>query len=197
AQHQADGEKFLIEQCAQLGPKELGWLAERLLDQIAPEVAEQRAAEQLARSEERAYADRRFNLTDLHGDARVRVSGWLDRESAAVVRAAIDPLWAPRPNPDGCDPRSPDPRTPGQRRADALVDVCRLALACRDLPDNGGDRPQVVVTVDIDDLREQTGAATLDDGTVFSPAAARRLACDAGIIPAVLGGTGQVLDVGR
>jgi hypothetical protein len=68
-----------------------------------------------------------------------------------------------------------------------LVDVCRLALACRELPDNGGDRPQVVVTVDIDHLREETGAATLDDGAVLSPTAARRLACDARILPAVLG----------
>jgi hypothetical protein len=75
--------------------------------------------------------------------------------------------------------------------------VCRLALACRDLPDNGGDRPQVVVTVDIDHLREETGAATLDDGAVLSPTAARRLACDARILPAVLGSAGQVLDVGR
>jgi hypothetical protein len=67
-----------------------------------------------------------------------------------------------------------------------LVDVCRLALACRNLPDNGGDRPQVVITIDIDHLREETGAATLDDGAVLSPTAARRLACDARILPAVL-----------
>jgi hypothetical protein len=247
AEHRADGEKFLVAQCAQLGPKELGRVTDRLLERIAPDVVEQRAAEQLARGEQRAYADRCLHLTEIHGDTRVRVSGWLDRESAAILRAAIDPLCAPRSTPDHADsrgahpqsagsrgadllsaaPRSeefrgaqsrgaesrgagsrtsdscgagsshPDPRTPGQRRADALVDVCRLALACGDLPDNGGDRPQVVVTVDIDTLREQTGAAILDDGAVLSPAAARRWACDARILPAVLGGTGQVLDLGR
>jgi hypothetical protein len=90
-----------------------------------------------------------------------------------------------------------DSRSPGQRRADALVEVCRLALACGGLPDNGGERPQVAVTIDFDRLREQTATATLDDGTVISPAAARRLACDAQLLPVVLGGAGQVLDVGR
>ncbi|HET7719547.1 MAG TPA: DUF222 domain-containing protein [Acidimicrobiales bacterium] len=41
------------------------------------------------------------------------------------------------------------------------------------------------------------GAAALDTGEVISAATARRLACQAGIIPAVLGGPSQVLDLGR
>jgi hypothetical protein len=241
-EYRADGEKFLVEQCAQFGPRELGRIATHLLDRVAPEVAEQRAAQQLAREEQRAYESRCLHLTDVHGEARVRVSGWLDRESAAVVRAAIDPLCAPRPaaghpdvrnadvrnadvrdadvhssgprdadvhssGPRDADVRGPgvegpsargsDPRSPGQRRADALVEVCRLALACGGLPDNGGDRPQLAVTIDFDALREQVATATLDDGTVVSPATARRLACDARVLPVVLGGAGQVLDVGR
>jgi hypothetical protein len=85
----------------------------------------------------------------------------------------------------------------GQRRADALVEVCRLALNTGDLPVNGGDRPQVTVTIPFDLLLAQLGAATLDTGERLSPAQARRLACDAQILPAVLGGEGQVLDVGQ
>jgi hypothetical protein len=191
-EHRADGETVLVEQCATFGPRELGRIGGYLLDRVAPEVAEQRAAAELARQEQREYEDRCLHLGDVPGAARVRLSGWLDRESAAVVRAAIDPLCAPHPA-NG----EPDRRSAGQRRADALVEVCRLALACGELPDHGGDRPQVAVTIDVDALRKQTGAATLDDGTVLSPAAARRLACDARILPAVLGGAGQVLDLGR
>jgi uncharacterized protein DUF222/HNH endonuclease len=147
----------------------------------------------LEQAERRAYAGRELNLTDV-GDGRTRLTGWLDREGAAVVRAAIDPL---------CDPRTGsatdgfDTRTPTQRRADALVDLCRLGLATGQLPDNGGDRPQVAVTLDWKTLREQVGAARLDDGATISPAAARRIACDAGLLPVVLGGAGQPLDVGR
>ncbi|MFD0820970.1 HNH endonuclease signature motif containing protein, partial [Micromonospora zhanjiangensis] len=39
--------------------------------------------------------------------------------------------------------------------------------------------------------------AVLDTGEAITAAAARRLACDAGIVPAVLAGAGQVLDLGR
>ena len=41
------------------------------------------------------------------------------------------------------------------------------------------------------------GVCTLDTGGRISASEARRLACAAGVIPIVLGGRGQVLDVGR
>ena len=44
---------------------------------------------------------------------------------------------------------------------------------------------------------EKTVAATLDTGDRISAATARRLACEAGIIPVVLGGRREVLDQGR
>jgi hypothetical protein len=90
-----------------------------------------------------------------------------------------------------------DERTYGQRRADALVEVCRLVLNTGDLPENGGDRPQLTVTIRFSDLRDQVGAATLDTGDRLTATHARRLACDAHLLPAVLGSQGQVLDVGQ
>ena len=44
---------------------------------------------------------------------------------------------------------------------------------------------------------DHAGVCTLDTGGRLSAAEARRLACTAGIIPVVLGGTSQVLDIGR
>jgi Domain of unknown function (DUF222) len=201
----ADAEQRLIGDAATFGPRELGLLGGRIVELVAPEVGEARelaalelAARELAaleRAEQRAYQTRSFKFFDEPDSHRVKVSGWLDREGAACVRAALDPLCAPRPVPDS--PGERDPRSPEQRRADALVEVCRLASACGQLPDNGGDRPQLVVTMSLDTLRSQIGAATLDDGGELSAATARRIACDAAIIPAVLDGTGQVLDLGR
>ena len=56
----------------------------------------------------------------------------------------------------------------------------------------------MVVTTDLDTL---TGALAergrTEDGMELAPSAVRRLACDAEIVPAVLGSGGQVLDVGR
>lgn len=90
-----------------------------------------------------------------------------------------------------------DGRSPGQRRADALIEVCRLALAAGDLPANGSERPQVTVTVPYDPVCRVLGAGTLDTGDRVSATQVRRLACDAQVIPAVLDGVGQVLDVGQ
>jgi hypothetical protein len=50
---------------------------------------------------------------------------------------------------------------------------------------------------DLDAAGVGTGVGTTADGTDLPPDTLRRLACDAEIIPAVLGGHGEVLDVGR
>lgn len=47
------------------------------------------------------------------------------------------------------------------------------------------------------DLLGAGASATLDTGETISASEARRLACEAGIIPAVLGSRSQVLDLGR
>ncbi|MGC9670473.1 DUF222 domain-containing protein [Planosporangium sp. 12N6] len=218
-EHRAAADRHLVGEAAAFGPRELGVLGRRVFEVVAPDEADARAREALERAEQRAWRGRQLRLVEVPGEGRVRLCGWLDREGAAVVRAALDPLCAPRAyrragradldraspggqddpgGPGGVEPAAAgEVRTVGQRCADALVEVCRLASACTDLPVNGGDRPQVVVTVDYAALRDRVGVATLDDGGPLTPAAARRLACDAGILPAVLGGAGQVLDVGR
>ena len=55
----------------------------------------------------------------------------------------------------------------------------------------------VLVTIGYDALVSGIGAAGLDTGARISARDARRLACNAGIIPAVLGGESQPLDLGR
>ncbi len=47
------------------------------------------------------------------------------------------------------------------------------------------------------DMTPSSGAASTDTGTPISASAARRIACNAGILPAILGGSSQVLDLGR
>ena len=121
------------------------------------------------------------------------LTGRLDDLSVETLRTAIDGLAAPTPTVDGI----PDPRPAATRRAHALVEVLRRALAHADLPTHGGRRPQVTVTLNWDVLRGHAGNAVTDDGVTLSPAATRQLLCDAQVIPAVLGGPSQVLDLGR
>ncbi|MFI6232632.1 DUF222 domain-containing protein [Micromonospora sp. NPDC050784] len=169
-------------------PTSLSRLGERVLTHVAPDLADQAELKALERATERAEARRHVTLSEQQ-NGQVRLSGNLDTETASLLREAIDPLCAPAGEHDD--------RSPGQRRADALGEICRLALRTGQLPDNGGDRPQVVVTVSLDDLVNGVRAGTLETGTRLTPGAVRRLACDAGVLPAVLGGNSQVLDVGR
>jgi hypothetical protein len=157
------------------------------------------AAARLAEKERAAKARRHLALTRTR-DGEFGLTGLLDAEGAATLSAALDPLAAPAPSTAA----GPDPRRPGQRLADALVELARRALTGGSggrLPDAGGDRPQLVVTMTLDQLRAGHDAVVrLDGGLVGEPlsgAAARRIACDAQVIPAVLGGDGEILDLGR
>ncbi|MGC5287520.1 DUF222 domain-containing protein [Micromonospora sp. DT231] len=178
----------LTDWSGQFDPTLLRKLGTRILDHVAPDIADAAAHAALEAEARRASRDRHLTLSTL-SDGRLRLTGVLDSETAGLLRAAIDPLTAPN-GPD-------DPRTPGQRRHDALADLCRLTLRTTDLPEHGGDPAQIVVTTSFDALARQLDAGTLDTGFHLTAETVRRLACDATILPAVLGGTGQVLDVGR
>jgi hypothetical protein len=119
----------------------------------------------------------------------------LDTEGMSALEAAVGPLSAPRPA-DG----EPDHRPAQQRRADALVELVRRAVGAGDsVPATA--KAQLFVTVEYEVLREGLrGAGTtqgaLDAGTQLAPETVRRLACDASLIPVVLGGRSEVLDWG-
>ncbi len=135
----------------------------------------------------------------------------LDPVSAATVEAAIGPLAAPAPN-DETGER--DLRPHGRRRAEALVEVCRRASAAGDqLP--GASKTALFVTVDYQTLRTSLAAAVAGDaddradvpgagsvvgtpaaGVLLAPETVRRLACDAELIPTVLGSRGEPLELG-
>ena len=120
------------------------------------------------------------------------LKGKLDDLGVELLAQAIDGLAAPRPAADG----TPDPRTPAVRRGQALKEMLRRYLDLGDAPLQGGERPHVTVTIDLQALRSGLGAGTLEHGGPISAGQARMLACDARIVPAVMDGPSQVLDVG-
>lgn len=86
----------------------------------------------------------------------------------------------------------------GRKRGQAFAALLE-ALDPSRLPDHGGDATTVIVTVTLEALQQRLAAAgvvTGDQGRI-SAGQARRLACSAAIVPAVLGSAGQVLDLGR
>jgi hypothetical protein len=126
-------------------------------------------------------------------DGRLGLEGWLDPEHGGMVRALIEQLATRRPTADGIS----DTRTVPERQADALIELCDHARATEGLPTTGGEPPHLTVTINWDALRTALGTATLDYGQLISAGNARRLACDCKVIPVVLGGDSEPLDVGR
>jgi hypothetical protein len=184
-------EALLIDHAAQFEPAVLRSLGERILAHVNPDLADQRLREKLER-EERLARQRRALTLSADGLGGTRLRGVLDTEGAAILTAALDPLARPVRGDDG-----PDPRTAEARRADALVEACRIALAAGGLPADGGLPPQLNVTVDFDALARDLAIGQLDTGARLSPSATRRLACEAQILPVVLDGASVPIDVGR
>jgi hypothetical protein len=65
------------------------------------------------------------------------------------------------------------------------------------MPLHGGTPTTLNVTTSLDTLRSGLGVGVLDDGTHIPASEVRRLACNAHIIPVVLGGKSEILDLGR
>jgi hypothetical protein len=105
----------------------------------------------------------------------VAVNGLLEPEAGQTLQAALEPLARPA--------TAQDTRSGGQRRADALAELARRQLEGGRLPQSGGVRPQLLVTVDLDTLPGQPGGVGGDTGGVgpLDPEACRRLACDGAV----------------
>jgi hypothetical protein len=145
----------LVDFCAGHDPAQLGVIGQRILRVVAPGEADEAERKALEAAEATAEEKRFFTLSPHPDGIGVRLAGRLSAAGAAAVRAAIEPLLTPTPGDD---------RSPGQRRADALVDVCQLALKTDSLPEHGGSRPQIVLGVDFDVLKQQIGTAPWTTG---------------------------------
>ncbi len=126
--------------------------------------------------------------------------GWLDTESAAVLRSALSPLTAPAA-PEGAG-QARDERSTAERNGDGLVELARRLLAVGNLGVENGQPVALTVTVPLETLTSGAGAGLLGFGAGGSSAAvaaedALRLACDARVVPIVLASTGEPLFVGR
>jgi hypothetical protein len=105
-------------------------------------------------------------------EGMVALDGLLEPEAGQILLAALEPLARPA--------SAEDTRSGGQRRADALADLARRALEGGRLPQVGGARPQLTVTVELESLLGRPGALGGEAGWAgpLTPEGCRRLACD-------------------
>jgi hypothetical protein len=159
-----EAEPVLLAAAGRLDPGRLRRAVDHLRLVADPEGAEGRA--------ERHHQRRGLWLSPTL-DGMVAMDGLLESEAGQTLLAALEPLARPH--------SAADDRSGGQRRADALTELARRALEGGRLPQTGGVRPQLTVTVDLDSLTGHPGPGRLggEVGWVgpLDREACRRLAC--------------------
>jgi Domain of unknown function (DUF222) len=121
-------------------------------------------------------------------DGRHELSGSFDPEGGAVIATALRLAQT-------ADVAGEPARRPAQRRADALVDLCRRFLDHQQTRRGGRHRPHLNVIATLPDL-EQRGRGRLVDGSTLDAATPARLACDAGVHRVITDGRSEILDYG-
>jgi hypothetical protein len=107
-----------------------------------------------------------------------------------MVQAALNSLMKPLPN---------DTRLAEQRRADALVELCRRQLDAGALPQTGRQKPHLSVTISAAALAglPQTEGGELNWAGPVPAQTVQRLACDDSLTVIALNSRGLPIDVGR
>src|SRR6478735_4667967 len=195
-------ETHLVAMAEHHDAKALRVLGGRIFEVIAPDLAERFDGKALEAEEAKAL--RRTSLTMWEDDegtchGRFRIPALHGQMLTKMILAISSPSRSTNDNVSssgsGIDPDLPTP----VRHGIALTQLIETYPAEK-LPKTGGCTATVVVTMTLDQLLadlDHAGVCTLDTGGRLSAPEARRLACTAGIIPMVLGGKSQALDVGR
>ncbi|NYJ73544.1 HNH endonuclease signature motif containing protein [Allobranchiibius huperziae] len=197
------------------GAKTLRELTTRILGEYAPQ--------QLVRDEERQQECESVFWADLPS-GWTRFVAELSSGHAAMVKHALRALSAPAPVAAGGEGPERDTRTPAKRRADALVCLVDTAAGVLDGTSSRpvgefGGTAKILVTLDYNTLYEGLretgrlgqhgsddggfaptylpGVGRTTDGEHLDAGTLRRMACDADLIPAVLGTDSEPLDVRR
>jgi hypothetical protein len=186
-------EAHLVAEAGHHGPVALRRLGRKVLEVIAPDVADEREHRLLLAEEARVRATTKLSWRP-RGDGSTDLHARLPDPVANRLRTYLDAYTSPRRVALDSEV---DHLPISRRRGEAF---CALLehLPANGLPRQGQSATQVLVMIDHDTLKSDlAGVAQTSTGETITAGQARRLACTAGIIPIVLGGTSEILDLGR
>lgn len=208
-------EESLVQRAKLVDPTRLGKVARRALEAAERTQAEVDAHEDsILRDEEKvAQARTRLTLVD-NRDGTVTGHFTVPTLAGNILKKVVQQMASPR---RFAQQAAKAAREKGASTADEVAQATWEAFRAEDLtwdqkygrafvellehlPTDrlsGKVNATVVVTLDFDKLRTAVGAAHVDTGQDLSASEVRRLACNAGIVPAVLDGESQQLDLGR
>ncbi len=192
-------ERALVQKARTLDPRGLRKAARRALEAVEPDLAVVDAHEETLLQADEAGALGRTRLT-LHDNGDGTTSGHFTVPSLAgsILSKVLDAMTPPRRGHLGASRAQVGVQ--GLDRDWAHERGCAFVELLEHLPTDhlhAKTAATVLVRIDLESLRGQLKAAGLDTDDPISAAEARRLACGAGVVPAVLGGASQPLDLGR
>ncbi|MEU6134070.1 DUF222 domain-containing protein [Nocardioides sp. NPDC047086] len=197
AEDLALAEKLLVDYARTLTVNQLRIAGKRILVEIHPARFEDAEAKALLAEEERAQQKTAVRVWDNH-DGTIGFDGVLPVSIGMRFKRLVEAYAQPRKQQLVAkgSPLLPWERLMGQGFSRLLETIDPASL-----PRHGGDATVVNVVISLQELRKDLGVATLGydetNGATITAAEARRMACNATIIPWVLGGDGEVLDAGR
>ncbi|WP_114423715.1 HNH endonuclease signature motif containing protein [Nocardioides houyundeii] len=185
-----------------MNAKRLRQAARRMFDPIDRTLADEHELKMLTREKAGADAETflslhengdgtwsgKFRIPELHGNLLETVLAHLTSPRRLGLKRAADGTTS-----STIDPSAPQSQSYLETRGQGFCELIEH------LPTTGLSPSQatVLVTLDLDALLTGIGAARLDSGVRITAGEARRMACEAGLVPAVLGGASEPLDLGR
>jgi hypothetical protein len=191
----------LVARAQAMTVKELRREAGRLIDLVVdPADAQRVRTERLAEQEQAAYEQATFRgRKGLDGIARF--SGTMPNLAFDMLTANLDALASPRRDchrsADDTPAADPGEHEPYANRLGRAFCEWVERTAAKGICLSDGVNATLVVTVDEQSLRDRVGAATLGSGDDISVEEVRRLACNADVLPMVLGRDSEPLDLGK
>lgn len=180
---------------------------------IDPDRLQRRAREVRDELDEAGVADRQAQHRAARSlrlirqaDGMTRIVWLLDPESAAIVTEVYDRATSPRrggPRFVDSERRAAasairdDVRSTEQLASDSFTELLRQSASVDRQILLGSGTPAVQVLVTAESFEARRGHGVLESGDAVSIATVERLACSGGVLPVILDGDGQVLDLGR
>ena len=137
---------------------------------------------------ELVHPKREFHY-DTRRDGSVMFRGFIDPEAGAKLAALMGPLAKPKSGKDH--------RTTAERQGDAFAEIIELASTSDDLPEHGGERPHLALTMSFEDFVEMKKPAEVEGEGLLDPESAQRIACDSKVMRVVLNADNEILNIGR
>ncbi len=192
-------EAHLVDLAALHDPGELRILGARILSVIAPEIGEDHDRRALEKAEALARQKRRLHLSfDGHGAATGRFT--LPEAQGRTLQKMLMAFAAPKhlnatknsQTGEGWVKNKPTPAKLGEAFGELIE-----SYPTEKAPRAGGLSATLLAITTLADLRSGLQGAVLDTGQHLTPGQTRRYACEAKIIPVVLGANSEILDFGQ